>query len=93
MIQNHVVDCQGDDVHGWLFDFIVGHGDERPNQRLDICVMLHKQQRPPLQEGERNVDQVNGRQDQVGDNPLFVRWQHLGIILLGVINQLTPNYL
>ncbi len=72
-----------------LFDLDVEHGDERPNQRLDMCVLLREQQQPPLQEGERDVDQVDGRRDRVGDNPPLVRWQNLKMVLLGVVDQLA----
>jgi len=42
-----------------------------------------------LHEGERDVDQVDGEQDRVGDNPRLVRRQRFGTILLGVVNQLA----
>jgi hypothetical protein len=58
--KNHIVDRHNDGVNGLLFDFNVEHGNERPNQRLDMCVLLREQQRPPLQEGEHDVDQING---------------------------------
>jgi hypothetical protein len=73
-----------------LFDLDVEHGIERPDQRLDMCVLLREQQRPPLQEDEHDVDQIDGRRDQVGDNPPLVRRQNLKTIILGVINQLVP---
>ncbi len=55
-----------------------------------MCVLLCEQQQPPLQEGERDVDQVNGGQDLVGDNPPLVHWQNLKTVLLGVVDQLAP---
>ncbi len=42
-----------------------------------------------MHEGERDVDQVDGEQDRVGDNPRLVRRQRFGTILLGVVNQLA----
>jgi hypothetical protein len=42
-----------------------------------------------LQEGERDVDQVDGEQDQVGDNPPLIYRQRLGTVLRGVVNQLA----
>ncbi|CAM6030945.1 unnamed protein product [Sphagnum balticum] len=88
--KNHIVHCHGNNVSNRLFDLNVEHGDERPDQRLDMCVLLREQQRPPLQEGERDVDQVNGRRDRVGDNPPLVCRQNLKTVLLGVVDQLAP---
>ncbi|CAM6023248.1 unnamed protein product [Sphagnum balticum] len=87
--KNHVVHRHGKSVSDRLFDLDVEHGDEQPNQCLDMCIMLHEQQRPPLQEGERDVDQVDGGRDRVGDNPPLVRQQNLKIVLLGVVDQLA----
>ncbi len=52
--------------------------------------MLCEQQQPLLQEGERDVDRVNGGRDRVGDNPPLIRWQNLKTVLLGVVDQLGP---
>jgi hypothetical protein len=87
--KNQVVDHRNNDVNGQLFDLNVEHGDERPDQRLDMCVLLHEQKRPPLQDGECDVDQVDGERDRIGDNPPLVRYQRLGIVLLGVVDQLA----
>ncbi|CAM6024321.1 unnamed protein product [Sphagnum balticum] len=55
-----------------------------------MCVLLHEQQRPPLQEGERDVDQIDGERGRVGDNPPLVHRQNLKTVLLGVVDQLVP---
>ncbi len=87
--ENHVVDRHNDGVNGRLFDLDVEHGDERPNQRLDMCILLHEQHRPALQEGERDVDQVNGEWDWVGDNPPLIHRQRFKTVLLSVVDQLV----
>ncbi|CAN5964737.1 unnamed protein product [Sphagnum jensenii] len=43
-----------------------------------------------ISEGECDVDQVDGGRDRVGDNPPLVRRQHLGTVLLGVVDQFAP---
>jgi hypothetical protein len=88
--KNHVVHRHGNSVNDHLFNLNVEHGDEQLDQHLDMCVLLREQQRPPLQEGERDVDQVDGGRDRVGDNPPLVHRQNLKTILLGVVNQLAP---
>ncbi len=50
-----------------------------------MCVLL-REQRPALQEGERDVDQVDGGRDRVGDNPPLVHRQRLGMVILGVVD-------
>jgi hypothetical protein len=85
-LKNHVVHRHGNSVSDWLFDLDVEHGDERPDQCPGMCILLCKQQRPPLQEGERDVDQVDGGQDRVVDNPPLVRQQNLKTVLLGVVD-------
>ncbi len=87
--ENHIVDHRGDGVNDRLFNLDVEHGDEQPDQCLDMCIPLREQQWSVLQEGERDVDQVDGERDQVGDNPPLVYQQHLGTVLLGVVNQLA----
>jgi hypothetical protein len=54
------------------------------------CCLSRKQQRPPLQEGEHDVDQIDGERDRIGDNPPLVRRQRLETIFLGVVDQLVP---
>jgi len=73
-----------------LFNLHVEHGNEQPDQRLDMCVLLHKQQRPLLQEGKRDVDQVNGGRDRIGDNPPLVHRQCIKTVLIRVVDQLAP---
>jgi hypothetical protein len=46
--KNHIIDRCSDDINGQLFDLDVEHGNERPDQRLDMCVMLREQQQPAL---------------------------------------------
>lgn len=84
--ENHVVNRHGDDVNDRLFDLDVEHGDKRLNQRLDMCILLCKQQRFALWEGERDVDQIDGGRDRIGDNPPLVRRQHLRTLLLSVVD-------
>ncbi len=61
--KNHIVHRHGNSVNDRLLNLDVEHGDERPNQRLDMCVLLWEQQRPPLQEGKHDVHHVDGGQD------------------------------
>ncbi len=50
--KNHIVHRHGNNVIDRLFDLDVKHGDEWPDQRLDMCVLLRRQQQPsPLQGG------------------------------------------
>jgi hypothetical protein len=40
--KNHVVHCHNNSVSNWLFDLDVEHGDEQPDQRLDMCILLRE---------------------------------------------------
>jgi hypothetical protein len=41
--ENHIVNHRGDDVNSRLFNLDVKHGDEQPDQCLDMCVLLREQ--------------------------------------------------
>jgi len=49
-----------------------------------MLLLLRNQQRPVLQNDERDIDGVDGRRHRERDDPPCVRWHLLGTMRLGI---------
>ncbi len=72
-LDQHVLDLAVVIVLVRINDLDAEHGGQCANQRIDEFYLLHHEQRPALQLGERDVDLINGGRHRIRDYPPHVQ--------------------
>lgn len=63
------------------------HGNDRAEQVVHESLLLGDQQRPSLQLGQRDVDQIDPRCHRIHDDPPLVRRHQVKPLVLGMLQE------
>jgi len=73
----------------FLYDLDAKHGDQQADQCVDMLLLLCDQQRPVLQNDERDIDGVDGWRHHERDDPPRACWRLLRTVRFGVRHDLA----